>query len=71
MPHHGEIDSTTNKIFCSYWMTFDEWEEIHNYGVGIPEQTSKDETATQAEKLKDKKDNSEDEQIEEDEQEMI
>jgi hypothetical protein len=31
--HHGDIDHNIKKVFCGYWMTFEEWEDIHGYTV--------------------------------------
>jgi hypothetical protein len=31
MPKHGEIDNEKKLIYCGYWMTFDDWEDIHKY----------------------------------------
>lgn len=31
MTQHGQIDKNKNLVYCGYWMTFDEWEEIHKY----------------------------------------
>jgi tRNA G37 N-methylase Trm5 len=31
MPQHGDIEKETKRIFCGYWMTIEEWEDIHNY----------------------------------------
>jgi hypothetical protein len=33
MPHHGETDNETKKIYCGYWMTVEEWEDIHDYSI--------------------------------------
>jgi hypothetical protein len=33
MPHHGETDIETKKIYCGYWMTIEEWEDVHNYNI--------------------------------------
>lgn len=44
MPYHGQIDSDTNKIFCSYWMTFEEWDDIHDYTIGLIESNGEIET---------------------------
>ena len=33
MPQHGETDNETKKIYCGYWMTVEEWEDIHDYSV--------------------------------------
>ncbi|HVX03215.1 MAG TPA: hypothetical protein VHA09_08685 [Nitrososphaera sp.] len=32
-PEHGELDAQTQqkKWFCGYWMTQEEWEDIHDY----------------------------------------
>lgn len=35
MPHHGEIDNKTNRVYCGYWMTFEDWEDIHKYSPGV------------------------------------
>jgi hypothetical protein len=31
MPEHGEFDPLSQKWFCSYWMSQDEWEDVHDY----------------------------------------
>ena len=31
MPQHGDYNSSTEKWYCSYWMTLREWEDIHDY----------------------------------------
>jgi hypothetical protein len=31
MVHHGDYNSSTEKWYCSYWMTLHEWEDIHDY----------------------------------------
>ena len=42
MPQHGELDKDTKKVYCNYWMTLEEWDDIHNYGIiENPEQTIK------------------------------
>jgi hypothetical protein len=28
---HGEYDTTLTKWYCSYWMTKEEWMEVHDY----------------------------------------
>ncbi len=33
MPQHGDIEKGTKKIYCGYWMTIEEWEDIHNYSI--------------------------------------
>lgn len=32
-PEHGELDSQSpqTRWFCGYWMTQEEWENIHDY----------------------------------------
>ena len=35
MPQHGEIDNKTNLVYCGYWMTFEDWEDIHKYSPGV------------------------------------
>jgi hypothetical protein len=48
MPQHGDYDKNTNQIYCGYWMSLDDWEEIHKYtpnldGFEKTEEESKDE----------------------------
>ncbi|GKS61465.1 MAG: hypothetical protein AB7P13_05505 [Candidatus Nitrosocosmicus sp.] len=31
MPQHGDYDKQTNQIYCGYWMSIEEWQEIHKY----------------------------------------
>lgn len=31
MPEHGEFDPQSQKWYCSYWMSQEEWEDIHDY----------------------------------------
>jgi hypothetical protein len=31
MPQHGDYEKDSNRWFCSYWMTMEEWKNIHNY----------------------------------------
>ncbi|MEO9364347.1 MAG: hypothetical protein ABI348_10650 [Nitrososphaera sp.] len=32
MPEHGELDpQSQSKWFCGYWMTQEEWEDVHDY----------------------------------------
>ncbi len=31
MAEHGDYDSELKKWFCSYWMSEDEWMDIHSY----------------------------------------
>lgn len=33
MPEHGDYDKENGKIFCGYWMSLQEWEEIHKYAL--------------------------------------
>jgi hypothetical protein len=33
MPQHGDVDKETKKIYCGYWMTLEEWDDIHDYSV--------------------------------------
>ncbi len=37
MVQHGEIDPVTKRIFCSYWMTIEEWDSIHSYSPTLDE----------------------------------
>jgi hypothetical protein len=31
LPEHGEYDQKLKKWFCSYWMTEEEWMDLHYY----------------------------------------
>jgi hypothetical protein len=31
MPQHGDYDTQNQKWYCSYWMTQEEWLDIHDY----------------------------------------
>jgi hypothetical protein len=31
MPEHGEHDSNSDKWFCGYWMSREEWDDVHDY----------------------------------------
>ncbi len=31
MPEHGQYDEQAQRWFCGYWMTFEEWEDVHDY----------------------------------------
>ncbi|MFZ0326365.1 MAG: hypothetical protein WBQ25_23985 [Nitrososphaeraceae archaeon] len=31
MPNHGEYDSNSMQWYCNYWMTKEEWLDIHDY----------------------------------------
>jgi hypothetical protein len=31
MPVHGDYNEDTHKWYCSYWLTSEEWEDIHGY----------------------------------------
>jgi hypothetical protein len=31
MPEHGEHDPASNKWFCGYWMSSEEWDDVHDY----------------------------------------
>jgi hypothetical protein len=44
MPQHGEIDNEKKLIYCGYWMTFDDWEDIHKYSpfVDVSDQEGKE-----------------------------
>ncbi len=33
VPQHGELDKATKKVYCNYWMTLEEWNDIHNYSI--------------------------------------
>ena len=31
MPVHGDYNEDIHKWYCSYWLTIEEWEDIHDY----------------------------------------
>jgi len=31
MPQHGDYDQQQLKWYCSYWMTTEEWLDVHDY----------------------------------------
>jgi hypothetical protein len=31
LPEHGEYDKKQKKWYCSYWMTEQEWMDLHHY----------------------------------------
>ena len=31
MPDHGDYNEDLRKWYCSYWITAEEWEDIHDY----------------------------------------
>jgi hypothetical protein len=31
MPSHGDCDESMRQWYCSYWMTKEEWLDIHDY----------------------------------------
>jgi hypothetical protein len=31
MPQHGDYNQEQQKLYCGYWMTPDEWLDIHDY----------------------------------------
>jgi tritrans,polycis-undecaprenyl-diphosphate synthase [geranylgeranyl-diphosphate specific] len=31
MPEHGNYNSDSQKWFCNYWMTLQEWKDLHDY----------------------------------------
>ena len=31
MPAHGDYNEDKHKWYCSYWLTLEEWEDIHDY----------------------------------------
>lgn len=42
MPEHGEHDTQAQKWFCGYWMTQQEWEDIHDYAPATAGQEATD-----------------------------
>jgi hypothetical protein len=31
MPEHGEYDQDSKKWYCEYWMSLQEWSQVHYY----------------------------------------
>ena len=31
MPQHGEYDQDSKKWYCEYWMSLQEWNQVHYY----------------------------------------
>ncbi|MEM2139939.1 MAG: hypothetical protein QXJ74_09425 [Nitrososphaera sp.] len=40
MPEHGQYDAQAQKWFCGYWMTQQEWEDVHDYAPATAEPES-------------------------------
>ncbi len=34
MSEHGDYDKSSEEWYCGYWMSADEWENIHGYAPG-------------------------------------
>jgi len=34
---HGDYDLHQQKWFCGYWMSQEEWLDVHNYAAPIPQ----------------------------------
>ena len=49
MPEHGEHDDEAQKWFCGYWMTKQEWEDVHDYVPTIGEKVVSGESGESAE----------------------
>jgi hypothetical protein len=46
MPEHGDYDS--QRWYCGYWMTEEEWLDIHDYSPpALQQQVEKDENEAQ------------------------
>jgi hypothetical protein len=35
MPLHGDYNEDLRKWYCSYWLTAEEWEDIHDYAPSV------------------------------------
>jgi hypothetical protein len=35
MPQHGEHDSQEQKWFCGYWLSQEEWLDVHDYAPAV------------------------------------
>jgi hypothetical protein len=31
MPQHGDYDQDSKRWYCEYWMSLQEWKEVHHY----------------------------------------
>ena len=31
MPQHGDYDQDSKRWYCEYWMSLQEWNEVHHY----------------------------------------
>jgi hypothetical protein len=40
MPQHGDYDQDSKKWYCEYWMSLQEWNEVHYYS---PSNTAEEE----------------------------
>ena len=43
LPEHGDYDDKSKKWFCSYWMSEDEWMDLHYYFPSTKAQSKKEE----------------------------
>jgi hypothetical protein len=49
MPEHGQHDPQELKWFCGYWMTFEEWEGVHDYAPPYSSAAAQEEKEEQEE----------------------
>ena len=49
MPEHGQHDPEAQKWFCGYWMTFEEWEDVHDYAPPYSKAAEQEEKEEQRE----------------------
>jgi hypothetical protein len=49
LPEHGEYDSELKKWFCSYWLTKDEWMDLHYYSPSSVLEEEKDDDSRKEE----------------------
>ena len=45
MPEHGQHDEQAQKWFCGYWMTVEEWEDVHDYAPFVKAEHQEEEQA--------------------------
>ncbi|WP_187147571.1 hypothetical protein [Candidatus Nitrososphaera gargensis] len=43
MPQHGDYDQQQHKWFCRYWMTQEEWLDVHDYAPSTLQQQEEEE----------------------------
>jgi hypothetical protein len=47
MPEHGQYDEQAQKWFCGYWMSAQEWEDVHDYAPFVKTAAAEEEEGQQ------------------------